>query len=393
MPTSPAGRYFLQVPGPTVVPDKALAAMSMPLLDHRGPTFAKLAAGISADMQKIFKTRHPVLIYPSSGTGAWQAAASNTLSPGDGVLLPETGMFSTLWAKNARALGLDVIEIAGDWRTGIDAGAIEERLRADTEGHIKAVFATHNETSTGVTSDIAAVRQAMDAAGHDALLFVDTISSLCATDYRHDEWGVDIAICGSQKGLMMPPGLSFLAVSEKARQKAESARLPKGYFDWAPMFEAAETGLYPYTPPVSLFYGLRVTIDMLLQEGLDNVFARHARLARATQAAVRAWGLEMQSINAHEHSAAVTAVRMPDGVDADAFRALVLERFDMSLAAGLGKIAGKVFRIGHLGYQNELTVLGAIAGVEMGLSLMGVPHEAGGINAAMAVLGPAEGKG
>ena len=386
MPTSPAGRYFLQVPGPTVVPDRALAAMSMPLLDHRGPTFAKHAAGVSADMKKIFKTSQPVLIYPSSGTGAWQAAASNTLSPGDGVLLPETGMFSTLWVKNAKALGLDVIEIPGDWRSGIDASAIEDKLREDKEGHIKAVFATHNETSTGVTSDIAAVRKAIDAAGHDALLFVDTISSLCATDYRHDEWGVDIAICGSQKGLMMPPGLSFLAVSEKARKKAETSTLPTGYFDWTPMFDAAESGLYPYTPPVSLFYGLRVTIDMILEEGLDNVFARHARLARATQAAVRSWGLEMQSLNENEHSVAVTAVRMPDGVNADEFRALVLERFDMSLAAGLGKIAGQVFRIGHLGYQNDLTVLGAIAGVEMCLGLMDVPHNKGGINTAMAVL-------
>ena len=390
MPTSPPGRYFLQVPGPTVVPDRALAAMSMPLLDHRGPAFAKKAAGISADMKKIFKTQQPVLIYPSSGTGAWQAAAANTLSPGDGVLVPETGMFSTLWVKNAKSLGLDVIEIPGDWRTGIDADAIEVRLREDRAGHIKAVFATHNETSTGVTSDIVAVRKAIDAAAHDALLFVDTISSLCATDYRHDEWGVDIAICGSQKGLMMPPGLSFLAVSEKARKKAESASLPAGYFDWTPMFEAAETGLYPYTPPVSLFYGLRVTIDMILEEGLDNVFARHRRLARATQAAVRSWGLEMQSVRPEEHSAAVTAVRMPDGIDADAFRALVLERFDMSLAAGLGKIAGKVFRIGHLGYQNDLTVLAAISGVEMALGLMEVPHNRGGINAAMAVLAARE---
>ncbi len=387
MPTKPAGRYFLQVPGPTVVPDEAMAAMSMPMLDHRSQQFADLARGISADLKKIFKTQQPVLIYPSSGTGAWEAAATNTLSVGDSVLIPEVGMFSTLWGKNARGLGLNVIEIPGDWRTGIDPAKVEDQLRADREGRIKAVFATHNETSTGVTSDIAAIRQAIDAAGHDALLFVDTISSLCATDFRMDEWGVDLAICGSQKGLMMPPGLSFLAVSEKARQRAESSNMAKGYFDWTPMFEAAETGFYPYTPPVSLFNGLRVTVNMLLEEGLENVFARHARLARATRAAVRSWGLEIQSIKESEHSAAVTAVRVPDGYSADKFRALVLEKYDMSLAAGLGKIADKVFRIGHLGYQNDLTVLGALAGVEMALGLSDIPHNKGGINAAMAILG------
>lgn len=389
MPTPATGRYFLQVPGPTVVPDRVLKAMAMPLLDHRGPQFASLAAGISQDLKKLFRTDSAVMIFPSSGTGAWQAAFSNTMSPGDTVLLPETGMFSTLWGRNARAMGLEVIEIPGDWRTGIDAGKVEEALKADSAGKIKAVLATHNETSTGVTSDIPAVRAAIDAAGHDAMLFVDTISSLAATDYRHDVWGVDVTICGSQKGFMLPPGLSFTVASQKALAAVENATLPKGYFDWAPAIEAAGNGLYPYTPPVTLFYGLREAVDMLLEEGLENVFARHARLARATRAAVSAWGLENQSVREHEHSNAVTAIRMPEGVDADAFRALVLEKFDMSLAAGLGKVAGVVFRIGHLGYQNDLTILGALSGVEMSLGLAGIEHQKGGVEAAMKVISDA----
>ncbi len=391
MPTPAAGRYFLQVPGPTVVPDRVLKAMSMPLLDHRGPQFSSFAANISTDLKKLFCTSQPVMIFPSSGTGAWQAAFSNTMSPGDTVLLPEVGMFSTLWGKNARAMGLEVVEIPGDWRSGIDAGKVEEALKADSAGKIKAVLATHNETSTGVTSDIPAVRAAIDAAGHEALLFVDTISSLAATDMRHDDWGIDVTICGSQKGFMLPPGLSFTVASPKALAAVESATLPKGYFDWAPALEAAGNGLYPYTPPVSMFYALREAVDMLLEEGMENVFARHAKLARATRAAVSAWGFENQSINGHEHSNAVTAIRMPDGVDADAFRALVLNKFDMSLAAGLGKVAGTVFRIGHLGYQNDLTLMGALSGVEMSLGLAGIKHEKGGVDAAMQVLSEAAG--
>ena len=386
MPTPDAGRYFLQVPGPTIVPDRALKAMAMPMLDHRGPQFAQMAAGISADLKKIFQTEQPVLMFPSSGTGAWQAAMVNTLKSGDKVLLPEVGMFSTLWGKVARSLGLEVVEIPGDWRTGIDAAEVEAALRADSGGQIKAVLAVHNETSTGVTSDIPAIRAALDTAGHEALLFVDTISSLCAMDYRHDDWGVDVAICGSQKGLMLPPGLSFTAISQNALGASERAELPRGYFDWAPMIDAAASGLYPYTPPVSLFYGLRETVDMLLDEGLDNVFARHARLARATRAAVSAWGLECQSTVISEHSNAVTAVRMPEGFDADEYRAAVLARFDMSLAAGLGKVAGRVFRIGHLGYMNALTLMGALSGVEMGFNLTNVPYAPGGLDAAMTVL-------
>ncbi|MCP4934865.1 MAG: aminotransferase class V-fold PLP-dependent enzyme [bacterium] len=389
MPTPATGRYFLQVPGPTVVPDRVLKAMSMPLLDHRGPTFSSFAAGISQDLKKLFRTASEVMIFPSSGTGAWQAAFSNTMSPGDTVLIPQVGMFSVLWTKNAHAMGLKVIEIPGDWRSGIVASKVMQALKDDTDGCIKAVLATHNETSTGVTSDIPAVRAAIDEAGHDAMLFVDTISSLAATDYRHDVWGVDVTICGSQKGFMLPPGLSFSVASPKALAARDSATLPRGYFDWAPAIEAAGNGLYPYTPPVTLFYGLREAVDMLFEEGLENVFDRHARLAKATRAAVSAWGLENQSINESEHSNAVTAIRMPDGVDADAFRSLVLEKFDMSLAAGLGKIAGQVFRIGHLGYQNDLTLMGALAGVEMGLGLAGIAHEKGGVDAAMQVFSEA----
>ncbi len=383
MPTSPAGRYYLQVPGPTVVPDRVLKAMAMPMLDHRGPTFANMAAGITQDLKPLFKTKQPVLIFPSSGTGAWQSAFSNTLSSGDTVLIAEVGQFSALWVANAKDMGLNVIEIPGDWRSGIDANKIEEALKADSEGKIKAVLATHNETSTGVTSDIPAIRKAMDAAGHDAMLFVDTISSLLATDYQHDAWGVDVAICGSQKGFMLPPGLSFIALSDRAQKEYGTGNLPRGYFDWAPVITATENGLYPYTPPVSLFYGLREAINVINEEGLDNMFARHARLAKATRAAVAAWGFEIQSTVESQHSNAVTAIRMPDGVSADAFRGVALEHFDISLGGGLGKVADKVFRIGHLGYQNDLSVMGAIAGVEMALGIAGIKHEKGGVLAAM----------
>ncbi len=386
MPTSAPGRYFLQVPGPTIIPDRVAGAMSMPALDHRGPVFADMAARISEDLKSIFRTSRPVMIFPSSGTGAWQAAIVNTLCAGDKVLIAETGHFSFLWKNIASDLGLEVIEIAGDWRSGIDAAAIEARLKSDAAGKIKAVLAVHNETSTGVTSDIRAVRKAIDDAGHDALLFVDTISSLCAMDYAHDAWGVDVTICGSQKGFMLPPGLSFTVASEKAMRRAETSTMPKGYFGWQPMIEAAGNGLYPYTPPVTLFYGLRESVAMLLEEGLDNVFARHALLAKATRAAVAAWGFENQCVNPAQYSNAVTAIRFPDGYNADEYRALVFDKYDMSLAAGLGKIAGKVFRIGHLGYMNSLTLAGALSGVEMGFAAAGIPYKKGGVLAAMEVL-------
>ena len=386
MPTTAPGRYFLQVPGPTIIPDRVAKAMAMPALDHRGPQFAALAAGISEDLKQIFKTKQPVMTFPASGTGAWQAALCNTLSPEDVVLIPETGHFSFLWKNIACDLGLKAREIQGDWRSGIDPSAIEEALRNDTSHEIKAVLAVHNETATGVTSDIRAIRRAMDAAGHPALLFVDTISSLCATEYAHDDWGIDVTICGSQKGLMLPPGLSFNVASAKAMEASLASGLPKGYFKWEPMIGAAGNGLYPYTPPVTLFYGLREAVNMLLDEGLNNVFARHAKLAAATRAAVNAWGLEVQCADSECFSNAVTAVRLPEGHDADAFRAQVLQKFDMSLAAGLGKIAGTVFRIGHLGYMNSLTLAGALAGVEMGLQTAGIPHQKGGVLAAMEVL-------
>ncbi len=386
MPTAASGRYFLQVPGPTIIPDRVAAAMAMPALDHRGPVFSGMAARISNDLKAVFKTRQPVMIFPSSGTGAWQAAIVNTLSAGDKVLIFETGHFSYLWKTIAIDLGLDVIEISGDWRSGIDANAIEAHLKADERREIKAVLAVHNETATGVTSDIQALRRAMDNAGHDALLFVDTISSLCAIDYAHDVWGVDVTICGSQKGFMLPPGLSFTVASEKALERCKTSNLPKGYFRWEPMIEAAANGLYPYTPPVTLFYGLRESLAMLQEEGLEHVFARHAKLAAATRAAVAAWGFEIQCRKPAEYSSAVTAVRLPEGHDADAYRAIVLEKFDMSLAAGLGKIAGRVFRIGHLGYMNALTLAGALSGVEMGFEAANIPFERGGVLAAMEVL-------
>lgn len=380
------GYYFLQVPGPTVVPERVQAAMGQPLLDHRGQKFAKIAARAAENLKPIFKTEQPVAIIPASGTGAWHGAISNCLSKGDTVLIPEVGMFSELWGKVSRNLGLKVIEIEGDWRSGIDAAKIEEALRADKAKEIKAVFATHNETSTGVTSDIRAVRAAIDAADHPALLFVDTISSLAATDYQHDGWGVDVTICGSQKGLMLPPGLAFAALSEKAVAAMANSDIGAGYFELAPLIEATRTGLYPYTPPVSLFYGLLESTSMLLDEGLDSVFARHARLAKACRAAVNAWGLETQCQVEGQHSNAVTAVRVPEGVNADELRAAILERYNLSLAAGLGKIQGKVFRIGHLGYQNQLTLMGALAGVEMGMAQFGIDFQRGGVDAAMAVL-------
>lgn len=382
-----AGRHFLQIPGPTNVPDRVLRAIDFPTMDHRGPGFAELGKFVLAGMKRVFKTNADVVIYPASGTGAWEAALVNTLSAGDAVLMFETGHFAALWQKLALRLGLAPEYIAGDWRKGADPESIGERLRKDREHRIKAVCVVHNETSTGVTSRIPAVRAAMDAAKHPALLMVDTISSLASLDYRHDEWGVDVTIAGSQKGLMLPPGLSFNAISAKALAASKSAGLPRAYWHWEEMLVAGKTGYFPYTPATNLLYGLREALKMLLEEeGLENVFARHQRHAEATRRAVRAWGLEILAANPAEYSGALTAVLLPAGHDADHVRKLILERFDMSLGTGLGKIAGKVFRIGHLGDFNDLALMGTLAGCEMGLALAGVPIRKEGVAAAMAWL-------
>ena len=380
------GRHFLQIPGPTNVPDRVLRAISAPTIDHRGPEFAALTLPILSRIGKVFGTSGPVVIFPSSGTGAWEAALVNTLSPGDSVLMYESGQFAQLWRGVAESIGLQVEWIEGDWRRGANIAKIEERLTADKEHRIRAVAVVHNETSTGVVSNIPGVRQAINAAGHPALLLVDTISSLGSIDYRHDEWGVDVTVGGSQKGLMLPPGLGFNAVSEKALLMSSTAGLGRSYWDWQPVLEANEKGFFPYTPATNLLYGLAEALDMLLGEGLDAVFARHARLAGATRAAVSGWGLENLAALPAEYSNSLTAVMMPEGHDADKLRTLILTRFDMSLGTGLGKVKGKVFRIGHLGHFNDLMLMGALCGVEMGLKLAGVPHEAGGVDAAMAAL-------
>jgi len=382
----PAGRHFLQIPGPTNVPDRVLRAIDRPTIDHRGPEFQALGREVLEGMKRVFKTRHPVVIYPASGTGAWEGALVNTLSPGDKVLMSETGHFASLWSKMAKRLGLDVELIPGDWRHGADAAEIEKRLAADKIHAIKAVCVVHNETSTGATTRIPLVRKAIDNARHPALLMVDTISSLASIDYRHDEWGVDVTVGGSQKGLMLPPGLSFNATSDKAMAAHKSAKLPRSYFDWSEMLAANATGFFPYTPATNLLYGLREAIHMLEEEGFTNVFARHDRHAEATRRAVRAWGLEILCLDPEEYSSSLTAIVMPAGHDADHFRRAVLERFDMSLGTGLGKLAGKVFRIGHLGDFNDLTLMGTLAGVEMGFELAGVPHSKGGVLAAMGYL-------
>ena len=385
--TYKSGRHFLQIPGPTNVPDRILRAMDRPTIDHRGPAFAEMAGEVLSGLKGIFQTKQPVIIYPASGTGAWEAALVNTLSPGDRVLMFETGQFATLWMRVAERLGLEPELVPGDWRSGVDAGEVEARLKDDTGHAIKAVCAVHNETSTGVRSDIAAVRKAMDNEKHPALLMVDTISSLASIDYRHDEWGVDVTVAGSQKGLMLPPGLSFNAISEKALKAAEASGLPKSYWRWDDMLSANETGFFPYTPATNLLYGLKESLAMLNEEGLDNVFARHDRLAEATRRAVSAWGLEVLCRNPAEYSSSLTAVLMPDGLNADDFRKVVLERFDMSLGNGLGKVAGKVFRIGHLGDFNELMLAGTLFGVEKGLRLAGVNSAQGGVDAALDYLG------
>ncbi len=381
-----AGRHFLQIPGPTPVPERILNAMSRQMLDHRGPEFQEFSTRLLASLKTLFKTTHPVMVFPSSGSGAWEASLVNTLSPGDRVLVVETGHFALLWRNMAEKLGLKPEVLPTDWHSGADANALEARLKQDKGHDIKAVCVVHNETSTGARSWIEDIREAMDAARHPALLMVDAVSSIAAMDYRHDEWRVDVAVAGSQKGLMLPPGLSFAAVSDKALTAAKSAKLPRSYWSWADMLAMNANGVFPYTPATGHLFGLAEAIDMLHEEGLDNVFARHERLAEAVRCAVQAWGLEIWCRDPRCYSPAVTTVAMPDSLNADAFRKLVLENFNMSLGTGLNKLAGKAFRIGHLGYTNELTVLGALCGVEMGLELGAIPHAKGGISAAMAYL-------
>ena len=378
-----AGRHFLQIPGPTNVPDRVLRAIDNPTIDHRGPTFGALGVEILADLKKVFQTDGPVIIYPASGTGAWEAALTNTLSAGDTVLMCRTGWFASLWNEMATRLGLDPIFIETDWRRGADVDAIGQALADDKAHRIKAVCVVHNETSTGCTSRIDEVRAAMDAARHPALLLVDTISSLASIDYRHDAWGVDVTVAGSQKGLMLPPGLSFNAVSAKALKAAEGAKLPRSYWDWRPMLEANKTGYFPYTPGTNLLFGLQAAVRMLLEEGLVNVFARHDRHAEATRRAVRAWGLEIQCAEPRHYSSSLTAVRLPEGHSADGLRAVILEKFNMSLGNGLGMLKDRVFRIGHLGDFGDLQLLGTLGGVEMGLRAAGVPHKPGGVQAAI----------
>jgi alanine-glyoxylate transaminase / serine-glyoxylate transaminase / serine-pyruvate transaminase len=386
-----AGRHFLQIPGPTPVPDRILRAMDMPTIDHRGPEFQRLGKRVLDGLKTIFKCAGPVVIYPASGTGAWEAALSNALSPGDRVLMYETGHFATLWKNMALKLGLTPEFISSDWRAGADPKAIEARLKEDKDHAIKAVCVVHNETSTGCVSHIDQVRKAIDAAGHPALLMADTISSLASIDYRHDEWGVDVTVGGSQKGLMLPPGLSFNAVGEKALAVAKNAKLPKSFWSWEEMISNNRNGFFPYTPATNLLYALAESIDMLHEEGLENVFARHDRHAEATRRATRAWGLEIWCREPKDYSSSLTTVLMPEGQDADRFRKAALEHFDISLGTGLSKLAGKVFRIGHLGDTNDLTIVGALAGVEMGLALAGVPHRKGGVQAAMDYLEAAAG--
>jgi len=384
-----AGRHFLQIPGPTNVPDRVLRAMDYPTMDHRGPEFAELGKEVLENLKLVFQTPDPVIVYPSSGTGAWEAALVNTLSPGDRVLMAETGHFASLWREMAARLGLAVEFIPGDWRSGVDAASMEARLAEDRQHEIKAVCVVHNETSTGVTSRIPLVRRAMDAANHQALLMVDTISSLGSIDYRHGEWGVDVTVCGSQKGLMLPPGLGFNAVSQKALAAHANAGLARSYWDWGPILAANKNGYWPYTPATNLLYGLQEALRMLLDEGLPAVFARHARHAEATRRAATGWGLEILCRVPEEYSGSLTAVLVPEGTDADRVRQVILERFDMSLGTGLGKLKGKVFRIGHLGDFNDLSLAGTLAGVEMGLILAQVPIQPGGVSAAMQYLAEA----
>ncbi|RDI54493.1 pyridoxal-phosphate-dependent aminotransferase family protein [Nocardia mexicana] len=384
--TARTGRHFLQIPGPTNVPDRVLHALAQPTIDHRGPDFADLTRDLLHRLKPVFGTDDPVVIYPSSGTGAWEAALVNTLSPGDRVLAFETGHFATLWRDMAERLGLTVEFVPGDWRRGVDPAAVAERLAADTSHGIAAVMVVHNETSTGVTSRIPEIRAAMDDSDHPALLLVDTISSLGSIDYRHDDWGVDVTVGCSQKGLMLPPGLGFNAISDKALAATQRSRLPRSYWDWANILEANESGFYPYTPATNLLYGLREALLLLEEEGLPNVFARHRRHSAATREAVRGWGLEVLCADKREYSDSLTAVVLSEEHDADKVRRIILERFDMSLGTGLGKLAGRVFRIGHLGSLNDLTLAGTLSGVQMGLQLAGVPVDPAGLQAALEVL-------
>ncbi len=382
--THQSGRHFLQIPGPTNVPERVLRAIDSATIDHRGPEFQQMSKEVLAGLKQVFRTRAPVVIFPASGTGAWEAALVNTLSPGDKVLMFETGHFATLWHNMSRRLGVEPVFVPGDWRHGVDPAQVEAKLAEDRSHSIKAVMVVHNETSTGVTTRVGDVRKAIDRAKHPALFMVDTISSLASIDYRHDEWGVDVTVAGSQKGLMLPPGLSFNAVSDKALAAAKSAKLPRSYWNWEEMIAANKDGWYPYTPATNLLYGLRVALKMLLEEeGLENVFKRHDRHAEAARRAVRAWGLELLCANPAEYSSSLTAVLMPEGHSEIAFRKVVLDRFNLSLGSGLSKVRDKVFRIGHLGDFNDLMLLGTLAGIEMGLALAGVPHQKGGVAAAM----------
>ena len=381
-----AGRHFLQIPGPSTVPDRILRAMDFPTMDHRGPDFGVLGRRVLEGMQSIFRTSGPVFIYPSSGTGAWEAALANVIAPGERVVMVETGHFASLWTRLAARLGIDTQTIDTDWRRGADPNVVEDALRRDTAHRIKALCVVHNETSTGATTRIGEVRAAMDAAGHPALLMVDTISGLACADFRFDEWGVDVAIAGSQKGLMLPPGLGFNAASERAIEESKRSGCPRSYWSWDEMLGPNGTGYFPYTPATNLLYGLAEAIDMLHEEGLEQVFERHLRHGEATRRAVEAWGLEVQCVEPRDYSPVLTGVRLPEGHDADGFRATVLEHFDMSLGSGLGRIAGKVFRIGHLGDFNDLMLMGTLSGVEMGLELAGVPHRQGGAAHAMRCL-------
>jgi alanine-glyoxylate transaminase/serine-glyoxylate transaminase/serine-pyruvate transaminase len=380
------GRHFLQIPGPTNVPDRVLRAMDMPTLDHRGPEFAELGFAVLAAMQRVFRTTQPVIIYPSSGTGAWEAAIVNTLSPGDKVLMAETGQFAVLWRGMAEKFKLDVDFLVGDWRHGADLEQIEARLAADRRHQIKAVLIVHNETSTGCVTHPLEVRKIMDRVNHPALLMVDTISGLGSLEYEHDAWGIDVSVAGSQKGLMLPPGLGFNAVSDKALAAARVNPSLRSYWDWQEIIAINKFGSWPYTPAINLLFGLKEAIAMLEEEGLDNVFARHRRHGAAARAAVKAWGLETQCQDPRAHSPALTGVVMPEGHDADNLRKVVLENFDMSLGTGLNRIKGRVFRIGHIGHFNDLMLMGTLAGVEMGLDLAKVPHRSGGVLAAMEVL-------
>jgi alanine-glyoxylate transaminase/serine-glyoxylate transaminase/serine-pyruvate transaminase len=388
--TTRTGRHFLQIPGPTNVPDRVLRAIDQPTIDHRSPEFAQLGAEVLEGLKAVFRTRHPVVVYPASGTGAWEAALVNTLSPGDRVLMSETGHFATLWRRLAGRLGLEVDYLPGDWRRGADAQAIEARLSGDRSHAIRAVCVVHNETSTGAVTQVPAVRAALDRTRHPALLMVDTISSLASIDYRMDEWGVDVTVAGSQKGLMLPPGLSFNAASDKALAASREAKLPRSYWSWDEMLGPNRSGFFPYTPATNLLYGLREALHMLHEEGLENVFARHARHGDATRRAVRAWGLEILCSNPQEYSNSLTAVMTPEAVDADRVREMILQRFDMSLGTGLGKLQGRVFRIGHLGHFNDLMLAGTLCGVEMGLKLAGVPLKGSGVQVALDWLARAE---